>query len=199
MVKQILSNLQPKEDKQAIYQSAEEIERLRDENNKLKEKLVLLEDENKTQKQEIDTLKNKVLTLEEEKKEFVMNINELKEVVNRLKLENLNVDKYEEWSMDEIIHWILSIEPVIFRQYEGSLRKMLADEDVNGECLEAVDVSDIKRWGIRSFKHSKLLHQHIRSLVEGKRNKDNVNSNVASVANVTTMNEGSNAPTAYIG
>ena len=140
--------------------------------------------------QEIQQLRKRVATLEDERKEFEMMINELKEENKKLKLNNLDVGKYEEWGVDEIIYWIISLDEKVFQQYEGTLRKFLSEEDVNGECLIDVEVSDIKRWGIKSFKHSKLLLKAIKSLVDKGKIQNNDNN---------MLNEGSNAPTAYIG
>ena len=149
-----------------------------------------LREEKKVMVQQMEQMKDKVSRLEDERKEFDMTINELKEENKKLKLNNLDVGKYEEWGVDEIIYWIISLDEKVFQQYEGTLRKFLSEEDVNGECLIDVEVSDIKRWGIKSFKHSKLLLKAIKSLVD----KDKIQNNDNNM-----LNEGANAPTAYIG
>merc|ERR1711997_1126479 len=103
-------------------------------------------------------------------------INKLKDENKQSKLKNLNTDNYEEWSADEIAHWIISLNPEIYGEYEQTLIKLLVEEDVNGECLENVDIADIKRFGIKSFKHSKQLLKEIKLLTQNKnKNKNNQN------------------------
>ena len=175
----------------------QEILRMKNEIMSLKGQLDLMRNTNNSQKQEINTLKNRVSTLEDERKEFEMKISELTEENKRLKLENLKVEKYAEWSVDEIIYWIMSLDSNMYSQYEAALRKALVEEGINGECLEMVGKDDIKRWGITNFKHFTILHQHIRALVESTSSSAAVVANVAR-ANNNSLNEGSNAPTAYI-
>ena len=122
-----------------------------------------------------------------------MKINDLSEENKKLKLDNLDVSKYKEWSRDELIYWIISIDKEVYGQYEQILKTSLTEEEVRGDCIDDIDVSDIKRWGIKNFKHSKNLMKQIKLLIE---RQQNVNQNVAKANPI--LNEGANAPTAYI-
>ena len=86
--------------------------------------------------------------MEDERKEFEMKINELIEENKRLKVNNLDLDNYKDWDRDELIHWIISIDKDIYGQYEQILIQSFTEESVTGDCMDDIDVSDIKRWGI---------------------------------------------------
>ena len=104
-----------------------------------------------------------------------------------MKLKSLSADKYEEWGADELVHWMVSIEPKVYGQYEEALTKALAEEQVTGECMDDIDVADIKRWVVVNFKHSKRLPREVKALVQGGAKQVN-----------KPFEEGANAPTAYI-
>eukprot|EP01084_Bolivina_argentea_P126138 223402_1 len=116
-------------------------------------------------------LNNEKSLLEDEQKVFEMTIHELREENKQLKMQSLNINKYEEWSSEEIVHWIISLNPQIYGKYEQILTKTLKEEQVTGDCMCDVDVSDIKRWGIVQFKHSKALMKHIEALIANKSEK----------------------------
>eukprot|EP01083_Nonionella_stella_P150432 479192_1 len=131
-----------------------------------------------------EQLRQRISELEDERKEFEMTIDALKEENKRLKLQHLDTDNYEQWSADEVVHWMVSVDQQIYTQYEEKLKAFLKQEEVNGECLVDVEHSDIKRWGISNFKHAKQLLKSIKLLVHKKDD------------NTQILNEG--APTAYI-
>eukprot|EP01084_Bolivina_argentea_P222025 375908_1 len=53
---------------------------------------------------------------------------------------------------------------------------MLSEEEFDGECLKAVEISDINRWGIKNFKHSKGLLKHIKILTDNQEGEINTNN-----------------------
>eukprot|EP01084_Bolivina_argentea_P124132 219969_1 len=65
-------------------------------------------------KNKCKSLRDRVRLLEDEKKEFEMNINRLEEENKKLKLLNINTNNYEQWDADEIVHWIISLNPKIY-------------------------------------------------------------------------------------
>ena len=72
---------------------------------------------------------------------------------------------WEQWSAAEVAAWIVSLNPANYAQYEKVLARAMSEEDVDGESLELVDIKDLQRWGIKSFKHNKLILVGIRKLV----------------------------------
>eukprot|EP01084_Bolivina_argentea_P264405 447872_1 len=71
--------------------------------------------------------------------------------------ESTTADTYHEWNTEQLIHWILSVDNGFFQMYEQTIRTSLTQEQVDGSCLNNIDILDIKRWGIMSFTHSKKL------------------------------------------
>eukprot|EP01084_Bolivina_argentea_P214197 363689_1 len=76
----------------------------------------------------------------------------------------LNINNYHQWNSKYIVQWIISRDELIYSKYCNILIKHLTEEEVDGECLKDVDISDIHRWGIKNFKHSKQLLKHIKIL-----------------------------------
>lgn len=102
-----------------------------------------------------------------------------------LRLKALNTDNYREWKSDEIVFWIASLENGRFKKYEYKIRSVLNEENIDGSCLDELEASDIKTWGIVDFKDRKAMFRHIKSLIEKAKN-------------IKQLHEGNNAPTAYI-
>ena len=72
---------------------------------------------------------------------------------------------WQQWSVAEVSAWIVSLDPVIYAQYEMEMVRVMAEEDVDGETLRFVDVADLKRWGIVRLKHSKPILMRIQKLI----------------------------------
>eukprot|EP01084_Bolivina_argentea_P221136 374620_1 len=113
------------------------------------------------------------------------------ETVDNEKNKNINVDEYvnikydinnyKQWNSTQFIAWIISVEDCIYKQYAQILITSLTEENVNGTCLNDVDMSDIKRWGIKDFKYSKGLLKHIEMLT-------NVETNITAPISCNNMN-----------
>eukprot|EP01084_Bolivina_argentea_P214196 363687_1 len=82
----------------------------------------------------------------------------------------LDINNYHQWNSNQvqkyIVKWIISCDE--FSEYRNTLIKHLSEEEVDGECLKAVEISDINRWGIKNFKHSKELLKHIKILSDNQ-------------------------------
>ena len=135
---------------------------------------------------ENESIKRQVGMLEDEKKEFEVTNQELRQENQRLKVQSLDKSKYEEWGAEELVHWIVSIDPEVYSQYEEALRKTFQAEAVGGDCIDAIDANDVKGWGIVNFKHRKRLMQEINRLKDRNKSK------------AAMLHEGANAHTAYI-
>eukprot|EP01084_Bolivina_argentea_P161906 281782_1 len=148
-------------------------------------------DKNKQQQeymQQIEQLKSQNLKLLDEQKEMQLTINELEKENKMLKKKAIDVTNFEQWDSDDIINWIFSIENGLFEQNYGVvLRKEITNAELTGTDLIEMNTNDIKGFGINVFKHRKVLEKEIQKLVQAK----DISNNIA-------VNEGSNAPTAYI-
>ena len=109
----------------------------------------------------------------EEKKEQQMVVAELRDENKRLRAENKrlrvqNVDpsKFREWSTQEVVAWIVSLNPDSLGLYEDTMLRVMTEEGVDGECLdEDVSIADLKRWGVTLYKHSKHVLKEIKALI----------------------------------
>ena len=126
--------------------------------------------------------------LQNERKEMEMELNELREEVKQLKLQNLDPRNYRQWKWEEIVTWIVNLDDGAYKKYEEKLRIALEEENIDGECFEHVDGSDIKSWGIVDFRHKKAVLRHIKSLVDKDVKRaliaDNEGINIAPTANI---------------
>ena len=71
-------------------------------------------------------------SLEDERKEFEMTIKELKEENKKLKSKSPNEDEWEHWGSEQLIAWIVTIDPEEYGKYEEGLRKTFGAENVTG-------------------------------------------------------------------
>ena len=157
----------------------EENSNLKVENQELKEKCDKLMEENNELKEE----NNK---LSEEKKDNLLEIKELKEEIKTYKMKCIDTTKYEEWTSDEIVLWIMSLENGRYDKYTQKLAQELKNEGVSGACLESVNEIDVKGWGVNNFADKKSLTKSIQQLVSQKNVEHipppNANINVSDVA-----------------
>ena len=133
--------------------------------------------------------------MHEEEKEKDLMIKELKEEVQKLKLQCLDEQKYEEWNHEEIAAWIMGLDEGRFVKYEKTVKRNLKEEEVEGSMLSKVDGADLKRWGITKFMDFKYLLQQIESLVAKTVDNESKESKHKGMDSAANVNEG--APTAY--
>eukprot|EP01084_Bolivina_argentea_P024497 45657_1 len=136
------------------------------------------------QQKELDDLKQKmqfqqmqINQFQDDQKQYELEISALKQENKILKLKNIDAGKYETWSAQEIVRWIMSLDSSVFGQYEEILTKTLSEEEVTGEDLVHATGDDIKRWGIKKFKNIRIIMQHIKDLSVNSANKNNEGSN----------------------
>ena len=114
-------------------------------------------------------------------------------------LDELKKMNYLNWSGDEIIDWISSLDDGQYVCYAAKLRKLFAKEHVDGRAIPHIDKTELKNWGIEHFMHRANIYNHFQTLLN--RNVVNVNnSNNIDNNNVSNDDlEGKNAPTSFIG
>ena len=119
-----------------------------------------MKQENERLRQENQRLKAQVDMLLDEKKEMEIKFDTLKKE-NKL----LDPLKYAQWSSDDLIHWILSLENNRFVKYEQQLRKIFNEQEIDGSCLDNVIKTDLTEWGIKNFKDKSNLFDSIQNLI----------------------------------
>ena len=75
----------------------------------------------------------------------------------------LNND-YIHWDYMQILQWILSLDNGYFMKYKDVLKESLKEDEMTGEQLENVEMTDIKIWGIKTFKDRHRLFEFIKQL-----------------------------------
>merc|ERR1712173_525249 len=144
---------------------------------------------NEALSEQIVTLQHKQMERERDRLEMI----KLKRTLSELKVQRVDVTKYEEWNVDSICIWLRSLGNGRLTKYEQSVRRCLEKEEINGSVLSSVDEVDLKRWGVVKFSDFKFLHQQIRILVSRRDAKE-----VSAVATVAqAANESNSAPMAY--
>ena len=111
------------------------------------------------------SLEERLTQYQDDEKERDLELQELRAENKRLRLQNLNTAKFEEWGHEQICEWILSLGDGRMRKYEEALRQSLEEEEVDGSMLGEVDGGDLKGWGITKFADKKFLQQQIAVLV----------------------------------
>ena len=70
---------------------------------------------------------------------------------------NLDESQYDQWGPDEIVAWIINLDPKRLRRYEEALSKGLVEDQANTALLAEVDGADLKEWGIVDRKDRKYV------------------------------------------
>eukprot|EP01084_Bolivina_argentea_P186118 320862_1 len=108
----------------------------------------------------ITELKSKM----DEQKQLETENKALKEEVIKLRMKCMDIRLYRQWSTEQIISWIMSLENGRFKQYENSLRTKLTAEQIKGQDLDDVNGLVIKQWGVKDAKDKKVLLSYVESL-----------------------------------
>jgi len=119
---------------------------------------------------------NAVMTSEEHK---CSECDLLREEVSALKrqLESLNEDRvaaeksrvpdirhHKEWTLEQIMEWMGSLEDGRFKRYLNGLRLAFNAEGIDGSSLQQIDRAELKGWGVDVFADRSALEKHIQSL-----------------------------------
>ena len=134
------------------------------------------------------SLMEKLSKMKDDEKEMDKTVQKLREEVKRLRLQQLDETKFIQWGHDQILAWIINLDPNRLRKYEEVLTKGLVENEVNGAVLEEMDGADLKEWGIVDRKDRKYVRIEIEKLVASngvKRNAENLmmeGANAASTA-----------------
>ena len=122
----------------------------------------------------------------DDEKEYEMTIQELNAEIAELKLKCIDESKYTEWTPQEIVSWIVSLDSDRFSKYKDVLLQNLTEEGIEGADLCNVNEFDVKGWGIKNFKDKKFIMERITGLVKGNalnHDKDNDNDDNIAIVN----------------
>eukprot|EP01084_Bolivina_argentea_P288353 494890_1 len=144
----------------------------------LKEELLLLKTMHKS---EVDSLKEQIKIqseknneLNDEVKECKMELMEVKKELNELKKKCIDVSRYNEWSSDEFVNWICSLDDGKYEKYENKLRNIFIEEDISGEAIPHIQKNEWKEWGITSYMDRTNLDKHLKNLLNQNNKKQSV-------------------------
>ena len=149
---------------QQIQQLTKEKNKYLEENKSLIHKLRMSELEN--------------MNLNEECKEKLSELEQIKKELNTLKrLSDIDTNRYREWSSDEVVDWLISLEKGKYQKYEQMLRVIFNKEGVNGEGIESINQSELGGWGVQSFMDRANITKRIQLLVNKNKNQNANNNN----------------------
>eukprot|EP01083_Nonionella_stella_P173106 596161_1 len=124
---------------------------------------------------------NKNIELENQYQETEQKYNDLqqnmklKSEYDKLRQEiNGDVRFYRKWNHDNIATWIVSLGQE-FKVYESCLREKLNEEAVEGEDLAHLSTTDLDRFGIKKFKHKRMIVERIKSLIQSEDKNEGIN------------------------
>eukprot|EP01084_Bolivina_argentea_P278589 475984_1 len=106
---------------------------------------------------ENESLKKKVYVLENEKKEMEMTMNAMNKQIEDLKSKSLDLSNYKQWNDEKVLIWIMSLDDGKYKQYHETLKKELNTQKITGNDLQEMDVNDLKGLGIIQFQHKKII------------------------------------------
>eukprot|EP01084_Bolivina_argentea_P316201 548040_1 len=89
----------------------------------------------------------------------------------------IDVTKYLQWSSNDIVDWILSLEQGKYKNYEKKLRAEINDEGVDGSSIKDIEKSDIKGWGVNNLKDRTSIYKHLQQLLNPNKNATGNNDN----------------------
>ena len=113
--------------------------------------------------------------LNDELEETKTELNDVRMELNKLK--DYFIKRFMEWTSDEIVDWICSLEDGKYKKYEYKLRNAFKEECVSGEALPHIEKNEWKIWGVANYWERMNLQKHLQSLVNQKGNNHNNDDN----------------------
>ena len=116
----------------------------------------------------IRTEEEKNKKLSDECKQCNMELIELKRELNELKRKCIDTTKYLDWSSDEFIEWICSLEQGRFSKYESKLREVFKEQNICGEAIPYIQKNEWQGWGIKDYMDRTNIDKHLKHLIKAK-------------------------------
>eukprot|EP01084_Bolivina_argentea_P266694 452441_1 len=108
---------------------------------------------------------------EQEQKQLIHQNETLKEQNRKLRAKFIQRTIYSEWSTEDLIFWILSLENGRFLQYKDRFNNQLRNSKTEGKDLSnVVNEYTIKIWGVTDIQDQHSLLTHIQRLCQENKN-----------------------------
>ena len=91
----------------------------------------------------------------------------------------IDPSRYLQWSCDELVLWICSLDNGRYSQYKDKLLTAFREQGVNGTAIHYMDKSDLKGFGVDAFGDRGNIYEHIQNLVNKNKMNDNQNANIS--------------------
>lgn len=123
---------------------------------------------NVTTNKEIKSILSKIESCEILGNKIEQQLSDYKEKIKLLrdKVDKLQMIDYKNWSLNEIINWINSLENGMFKKYDAILRQSFKQDSVTGADLPQITRNDLKMFGVNVFGDRVLLESHFQKLVD---------------------------------
>ena len=95
-------------------------------------------------------------------------LDDAKAEISKLRKSKIDITKYMEWSADEFVDYICTVEDGRFLKYEDVLRENFKNEEVSGEAIPHIEKNEWREFGVRNYMDRTQLHKCIKDLVNGK-------------------------------
>lgn len=82
------------------------------------------------------------------------------------KMLNPDTAMYKQWTLNQILLWICSLENGRFQQYYKLLEKEFRKDGITSDDLPDLTRQDLKTYGMNLFKDRKALENHFQALVK---------------------------------
>ena len=112
---------------------------------------------------------------ENEKKEMEIEMNKMKIIIDKLKLKSIDERRYKEWTTEQVIIWIISLNNGKYKQYKNILTKELTKQNVTGSHLQYIEKNGLLSFGINDFMDRQILYKSIQKLIH--KHNDNQGNN----------------------
>ena len=86
--------------------------------------------------------------------------------LSNLRRENIDITKYMEWSAEEFVDYICTIEDGRFIKYEEILRETFKNEDIDGQAIPHIEKNEWRNFGVKNYMDRTILHKCIKNLTQ---------------------------------
>eukprot|EP01084_Bolivina_argentea_P051050 93906_1 len=71
------------------------------------------------------------------------------------------------WQTEDVVNWIININKGKYNKYFNDLMRNMVKENIDGDCLNDLDKTDLHRLGITDYKDKRDIYQSIQQLIKG--------------------------------
>merc|ERR1712130_162650 len=78
----------------------------------------------------------------------------------------IDTTKYREWTPNEVVDWIVSLQPQKMKKYEKWLRSQCSKQGISGVALEYLDKATLLGLGVEDFMDRVYIERSIQQLIQ---------------------------------